>query len=63
MKFEQAHRLENLHPSGTRVVFSKCGQLAREEQDTPLTFSSRLKYAYLAAVLGHIGFLNSLAPS
>lgn len=30
MKFEQAHRLENLHPSGTRVVFSKCGQLARE---------------------------------
>lgn len=40
-----------------------CGQLAREEQDTPLTFSSRLKYAYLAAVLGHIGFLNSLAPS
>lgn len=40
-----------------------CGQLAQEEQDTPLTFSSRLKYAYLAAVLGHIDFLNSLVPA
>ncbi len=40
-----------------------CGQLAQEEQDTPLTFSSRLKYAYLSAALAHIDFLNSLAPS
>ena len=30
MEFKQAHRLENLHTSGTRVVFSKCAELAAQ---------------------------------
>lgn len=30
MEFKQAHRLENLHTSGTRVVFSKCTELAAQ---------------------------------
>lgn len=30
MEFKQAHRLENLHTSGTRVVFSKCVDLAAQ---------------------------------
>ena len=28
MEFKQAHRLDELHTSGTRVVFSKCAELA-----------------------------------
>ena len=35
MNFEQAHRLDNLHVSGTRVVFSKCAELAA--QNIPVT--------------------------
>ena len=35
--------------------------LATEEQDTPLSFSSKLKYAYLLTALNHIDFLNELA--
>ena len=35
MEFKQAHRLENLHVSGTRVVFSKCAELAA--QHIPVT--------------------------
>ena len=35
MNFEQAHRLDNLHVSGTRVVFSKCAELAA--QHIPVT--------------------------
>lgn len=35
MNFEQAHRLDNLHVSGTRVVFSKCADLAA--QNIPVT--------------------------
>lgn len=35
MKFEQAHRLDDLHVSGTRVVFSKCAELAA--QNIPVT--------------------------
>ena len=31
MEFKQAHRLENLHTSGTRVVFSKCAELAAQD--------------------------------
>ena len=31
MNFEQAHRLDNLHVSGTRVVFSKCAELAAQK--------------------------------
>lgn len=30
MEFKQAYRLENLHTSGTRVVFSKCVELAAQ---------------------------------
>lgn len=38
MNFTQAHRLENLHTSGTRVVFSKCEELRRKGVDlTALT--------------------------
>ena len=35
MEFKQAHRLENLHVSGTRVVFGKCAELAA--QGIPVT--------------------------
>lgn len=35
MSFEQAKRLDNLHVSGTRVVFSKCAELA--SQGIPVT--------------------------
>lgn len=35
MNFEQAHRLDNLHVSGTRVVFSKCAELA--SKNIPVT--------------------------
>ena len=35
MNFEPAHRLDNLHVSGTRVVFSKCAELAA--QNIPVT--------------------------
>lgn len=35
MKFQQAHRLDELHTSGTRVVFSKCAELAA--QGIPVT--------------------------
>lgn len=34
--------------------------LAGEDQDTPLSFSSKLKYAYLSTELKHIDFLNGL---
>ena len=38
MNFKQANRLENLHVSGTRVVFSKCAELAEKgEKVTALT--------------------------
>lgn len=38
MNFKQANRLENLHVSGTRVVFSKCAALAEKgEKVTALT--------------------------
>ena len=30
MEFKQAQRLENLHTSGTRVVFGKCAELAAQ---------------------------------
>lgn len=38
-----------------------CALLAGEDQDTPLSFSSKMKYVYLSATLAHIDFLSALA--